>query len=596
MMKGWITYLCIFFFIAFSTLPNLNFVLFPQSHDTQPDILILQAQPLAKDYVETARSSALEGVGTNIALLTSGPRPLHQQLPRCIELGEKCLFEDVGKFLEGTAPGIVHKPLQSIPSHRRIPYHMADNRTYIRGQSIIQPKNGPRTALVDYNHVLLPLYQNGENGTIVSNLHIELLDHLTGRYHPHFTEADADQVKYLAVSRISDVHICGPSVDPQRKIEPQNYVGFTLLDENLKPIKETDVAINLSLWILGRNTHDFQDFSVYSARTTKGSRYKDQLFLTASGQTYSHTFPFDIQRVPLVGSGSHTPNNASYSHFGNTWNTKVKGTPIPMNNDELAYGTGLQVRFMDDLRSEKRKGTYLFTKGAGLERGKNFHFFESTNGTTFLEVWPIKPHRTRPINFFASVFASYKNDVDYFPGSIRERRTITYPHKIIKGAKKEPWVSFASQKLDVPSPRGTACCVDMILNGNQQVKVGILHGKVQPRHYLSQFYAFLPDPPFDLVAITGWFCLGHMQEDDIDFASQWISRRIPSDRTAPTNIANYGNTTCPQVTFTSGITEMIGHDGENIIISYGVNDCYSRSLIVPKKKIEILLMGKDKSK
>ena len=53
-----------------------------------------------------------------------------------------------------------------------------------------------------------------------------------------------------------------------------------------------------------------------------------------------------------------------------------------------------------------------------------------------------------------------------------------------------------------------------------------------------------------------------------------------------------GITTCPAVSFASGITEMIGHRGENIITSYGLNDCYSRSLIVPKKKIELLLLGK----
>ena len=200
------------------------------------------------------------------------------------------------------------------------------------------------------------------------------------------------------------------------------------------------------------------------------------------------------------------------------------------------------------------------------------------------------------MNFFASAFTSSKNDVDYFPGSTRHWTNPIYPQEEIKSGKKEPKESFDSLKVFHAKPnqgiyRGTACCVDITLNGNQQVKVGVLHSVVKPRAYLNKFYAFLPDPPFDQVAVTGWFCLSHMLENDIGFASQWISRRISSNRTAPSFIQKVGLSNCPKITFVSGITEMIGHDGENIIISYGVNDCYSRSLIVPKKKIEMLLLG-----
>ena len=41
----------------------------------------------------------------------------------------------------------------------------------------------------------------------------------------------------------------------------------------------------------------------------------------------------------------------------------------------------------------------------------------------------------------------------------------------------------------------------------------------------------------------------------------------------------------------AGLNEMFGYNRENLIITYGVNDCYSRSLIVSKKKIEMLLLG-----
>ena len=39
------------------------------------------------------------------------------------------------------------------------------------------------------------------------------------------------------------------------------------------------------------------------------------------------------------------------------------------------------------------------------------------------------------------------------------------------------------------------------------------------------------------------------------------------------------------------MVEKIGNGGNDVIITYGVDDCYSRSIVVPKKKIEILLLG-----
>jgi len=111
------------------------------------------------------------------------------------------------------------------------------------------------------------------------------------------------------------------------------------------------------------------------------------------------------------------------------------------------------------------------------------------------------------------------------------------------------------------------------------------------RAYLSQFYAFHPYPPFDIVAISGHSCFNHMNENDIGYSAQWISARPIKNRTAPILIKSE-NYRCPIITFASGMNEMIGHKGENVIISYGVNDCYSRSIVVPKKKIEMLLLGK----
>lgn len=145
--------------------------------------------------------------------------------------------------------------------------------------------------------------------------------------------------------------------------------------------------------------------------------------------------------------------------------------------------------------------------------------------------------------------------------------------------------------------RGTSQLIDLKLN-NTDVKVGISHtvhglkgdNSTAKRTYLSQFYAFLPYPPFEVVAVTGNFCFNHMDESDSGYSAQWISQRPIANRTEPVLIMRK-DVRCPRITFATGMTEMIGNGGMDVIITYGVDDCYSRSIIVPKNKIKMLLQG-----
>ena len=78
-------------------------------------------------------------------------------------------------------------------------------------------------------------------------------------------------------------------------------------------------------------------------------------------------------------------------------------------------------------------------------------------------------------------------------------------------------------------------------------------GVTNYRQYLSQFYAFLPYPPFKVVAISGHFCLSHMNENDIGYSKQWNSLR-PIDKTALIQNETYR---CPIVAFANGLKEKI---------------------------------------
>jgi len=574
--------------------------------------------------------------------------PFNTTMISCIQERKVCRYDDIGDFLESRSaksfssggndgdssgssisnmlPGaLVHKPMTCIPPHRRIPHQKANDWPYILEQRNAQPEDGSMTALMDYNAMLIPLYKNvkviddagGSTSTkIMSDLDPSLLDHLTGKYHSYFSDEEVNRVKYLSISRTSNLHACKPRFEFHFGTLAQDFIGISLLDDHLQRIEGTDIAINFDKWVVGNMTAIFHDFRVVAAKSTRGKDLKDQLFLTTSGHLGTYLFPMDIRRMPPVSAES----------VQKPWNTKLKGAAVPRSS-EFQYGSGMEVRFVDDPGrfADKRvysRGDLLF-KDRGLDRGKNFHFFESSEGKTYMEMWPhgyndpgqrkrpFNSHVAVPVDFFSSSFEPL-SPMNAFPG----RR-----EKFVKGKRKQ--VEFLDEIRSLngdPTPkrsfdnevpkhlrpnmkfRGTSQIIDMTLNG-APFKVGISHSvaegwidkETNERHtdhrtYLSQFYAFSPDPPFEVVAITGHFCFNHMLETDDGYSAQWVSERAMTNRTAPIMVHDE-EIRCPLITFASGMTEMIGRDGNNVIITYGVDDCYSRSIIVPKKKIELLLLG-----
>jgi hypothetical protein len=542
----------------------------------------------------------------------------------CIHEKKTCRYDDVGDFLESSEhPGIVHKPFPSVPPHRRIPHDKANDWSYILEQRAKLPEDGSMTALMDYNAMLLPLYKNSNITTttvsndgdfsVSSDLDPILLDRLTGKYHPFFSDAEVKRVKYLSISRTSNLHSCKPKFKFRFGTVPQDFLGLSLLDENLARIEGTDIAINADKWLLGNRSATFFDFQIVAVRSTKENPLKDQLFLFATGHLGTFSLPIDIRRTPPAALASR--------YDAISWDSKVKGEAVPFSH-EYQYGDGFQVKFMDNpgrfinSRGEMREDR-LFTD-RGVDRGKNFHIFESSSGETFMEVWPHgydarridgdegRPrdtHWTIPINFFASTYEP-SSELSLFHGrefrNMKGKRPQVVFKEAVQSKKGTPRYSFKNEMPKHERPymrfRGTSQIIDMVLMG-EHVKVGISHtiseeqeGRTEKRVYLSHFYAFLPDPPFEIIAVSGHFCFNHMHENDAGHSAQWISERPIDNRTTPILVmGEYFR--CPVITFASGMTEMIG-DGNNAIITYGVNDCYSRSIVVPKKKIEMLLSGK----
>eukprot|EP00980_Cylindrotheca_fusiformis_P006202 scaffold1327_cov124-Cylindrotheca_fusiformis.AAC.6 len=477
-----------------------------------------------------------------------------------------CRFDDIGRFLEDGPSNlrpVVHQQIQAVPSYRRIPHAMANNRTHIASgvssfPNDLESKDASNATLNEYNPTILPLYKNGPDGTIVSDLDQKLLDDITGRYHPGFSDAEADEVQYLLVTRSSNHYPkCIPGGYKKGIDSPYdwvNYPGLALLDKNLQPIAGADVLIDIEKYYFKRkNTRTFQDFSIFAARTTKSNKKKDHLFLMTNGVM---VLPIAIRRVP--------PGNDLDE---SDWQTKIEG---PRIQQDTMYGTGLQVRMT-------RPGK---PKAALIKSGKNMHVFESSEGMMQLEVWPHSDHVVSTVNFFWDSFSTFR---DY---TLELQETV----KIPDGNRSASLLSNLPRGVPTvgPANRGTGCCADLTLSDGRTVKLGISHLVVKGLKYLHRFYAFVPEKPFQVLSLSGLFCLGDIASEDRDSTHHWISQRHDIFKPKQTTIGSK-NYDCPSITFATGITNMIGHGDNYIIISYGVNDCYSRSIMVHKKKIEMLL-------
>ena len=143
-------------------------------------------------------------------------------------------------------------------------------------------------------------------------------------------------------------------------------------------------------------------------------------------------------------------------------------------------------------------------------------------------------------------------------------------------------ISWLKQKLKKDG-RGTACCIDIEVKEDtvsETYKVGISHSSSN-YEYVSRFYAFnAKRPPFELVALSGPFCLG--------FVNRERDRNAESQIYVLTDKKRLGKYDCPKISFLSGIIDF-QKDPRYAVISYGVNDCYSRSIVVEKRKIVSLL-------
>jgi hypothetical protein len=483
--------------------------------------------------------------------------------------------------------------LPSIPSRRRmiagtdgVPADAVWNLTYFL-ESRLRPNEEDRPLYV-YNPMLVPLNRKYIDDTIIDDLGL-LFDYEEYERPP----------AYIAVYRVSNFGNChGPGRGVPESI--RNYLGLALLDKDLSIVRTTmedrrytDVVIDLNKQLFKANW------------TPRGKLVEKQFFqdcqLVVAPLPLS---PVNAKADRLMLICNEYITHVRLERTGTfKWASRVHTDKSVKIRFENTYGNTLQLTALEMPNVIMRQGA--------RHGDKNLHFFrqvvtcggEDVLGDGYLEIWPGGPHETRYMDF-----SNYKYDIT------------------TKSTVNEPVASFMTIDDVGISPlisrdSGSACCISIRWHDDndedgegRRLLLGFSHRKTRkgrfshrktrkglldsPKYnYVSRVYAFEPIPPFDIVARSGFFCLGfelglqsngEYQEKSEDITNEQV---IGAANDYRLKINGEVFDKCPSIHFVTGIADKLDEEEETAIISYGVNDCYPRMIEVPKKVLVGLLKG-----
>lgn len=218
--------------------------------------------------------------------------------------------------------------------------------------------------------------------------------------------------------------------------------------------------------------------------------------------------------------------------------------------------------------------------------GKNFNYFEAL-GKTYVETNPMSPRIVEQVNLqepCSQVSTTeptvYESNDALPPATFQAVDTVLFAAAGYLPTRKSP----------ISQERGTACCISIPNGRGGTWLVGISHSKsrrveelarvVTGRQYFSRWYAFESVAPFQLQAVSGRFCLG--------FPSNADEKENYFNVVARQQHFRMGDELeCPKISFATGLTDM--GDGK-VAISYGINDCTGRMMVVNKSGIAKMLI------
>jgi hypothetical protein len=96
----------------------------------------------------------------------------------------------------------------------------------------------------------------------------------------------------------------------------------------------------------------------------------------------------------------------------------------------------------------------------------------------------------------------------------------------------------------------------------------------------------LPYPPYTVVARTGRFCFNFPSQEEMGESGHpysklgalpaWVGRKVYK---------------CPRIHFVAGMVDKVDDPTRKLVISYGVNDCFSRFIIIDKTDVVRMLFS-----
>ena len=304
---------------------------------------------------------------------------------------------------------------------------------------------------------------------------------------------------------------------------------------------------------------DMQDCQIFPARSNQREKSAQLILLCNEFAT-----PVQLKLSQSLSTPSKSDENKE--HF------------ISFSN---MYGNELQ------LIAQKTPNLIIFA-------GKNLHYF-STNNESVLEIRPGGPHEVAAIDFmkYPYVNRALNNGFEQVP--------------LFKALETEPNATFVTKTESmlfrnstylIHRDSGSACCVKINWKTHEsdegrELLLGFSHRKTRKGlskrlmySYVSRVYAFVPNSPFNIVARSGYFCLGFATDDE---KNKSTNEQVQG--AANNQMLKFGDqkfVECPRIHFITGIAEKLGDD-ETVIVSYGVNDCYPRMIEVSKEFLVSLL-------
>jgi hypothetical protein len=393
---------------------------------------------------------------------------------------------------------------------------------------------------------------------------------------------------YLATYRVTHLHNCfghgayermlGGSWANLKSIK-SDHLGLALLRSDLSVLVDAVVSFRNSSAVKGilPNAQDYRVFNLH-----------EELYVTSVDRIapiYMSMFDTSDNRDTSRGQDV-TKEEQPPSHF--------LRVPPAFAEDDSRNGPILQLWIRDFASCP-----YTGSAEGGRKRSssKNLLYFVDGRNQTMVEHYPsTNPNdvRTIELNAKCSPHKIVKSDFDH-------------PNRTSDGGI--PPASFptidefhfpvSERKFPIfTADRGSACCTSFVdPTTGKDVFVGVVHPKtmfpgrnlpqgVIRNTYLSRFYAFETEAPYRIVARSGMFCLGYV-DAEVEKGLQQSTSPLISVKMDRMHFAGEFFD-CPRLHFVTGMVDKVGDDSR-VILSYGVNDCFSRFVEIEKSEIARLL-------